>query len=560
VTGGPATAVRSGSTPELPASLWDALTADHGSATLSCWVDGRYVPARWTEVARDAERMTAGLRAAGVAPGARVATVLTNTPHAVRGVLGTWLAGGCLASFPLPARGIGPAEYAGQLRTLIEHHDPAALLLDAPLLALLPPELRARVNARSWESVADSGRVPASPPGDDEVAFVQYSSGSTAAPKGSMLTPRAMLAQLRIVAAMTRMEPSDVGVTWLPLSHDMGLFGCLLAPWSVGMRVYLSTPERFSLAPGSWLADLAETGSTIACGTNTALALAARRVGSRGLSGPLRLHTMILGAERVEWEALQSVLRTLGPHGLRPEALMPAYGLAEATLAVTSTPRDEPPRQLTVDGVALADGEIREVAPDDAAATAIVSSGVPCPGVRLGGLTGDGVREIQVSSPSLAVGYFGDPDRSADRFRDGVLHTGDIGFVRDGHLYPVGRLDDVLSIGGRKVYAREIESAVDDLDGVRRGCSALVETHDGRRQRLTLLLEVTSSQVDTGRLADRAAALAMSKAAVALDRCLFLAKGTMPKTPSGKIQRYRCRQMLDAGQFEPLRTVELAGV
>jgi fatty-acyl-CoA synthase len=537
--------------------LWDDLTAGT-TRSLHTWVGQSYDSTPWADVVRDAERMTAGLRRAGVGPGTRVATILTNTGASVRGILATWLAGGCLASFPLPARGLSPEEYATQLRTLCSHLEPAAMFLDEAIVGLLPEDLRAAVNARSWESVAGSGAVEPSPPGADDVAFVQFSSGSTSLPKGSMLTPRAISAQLGIIGGMLGLERSvDVCASWLPLSHDMGIFGCLLAPWVHDMDLWLSTPERFTVAPGSWLGDAAEVGATRTCGTNTALALAARRLRNRGLSAPLRLRTVILGAERIEWPTLTTALAALEGSGLTAEALMPAYGLAEATLAVTATPQPEAPRFLTVDGVALADAELREVAEDDPVATRIVSSGVPCAGVEVS--TEDTrVSEITVRSASLATGYLGDPARTADRFVDGGFRTGDLGFVRDGYLYPVGRLDDILSIGGRKVYAREIEAAVDDLDGIRRGCSALVSTHDGRQQRLTLLVEARSAGIDLVALADRAAELAMSKAGVVIDRFLVLPKGTVPKTPSGKIQRYRCRELLAADRLESVRTIELS--
>jgi acyl-CoA synthetase (AMP-forming)/AMP-acid ligase II len=304
-----------------------------------------------------------------------------------------------------------------------------------------------------------------------------------------------------------------------------------------------------------------ETRATVTVCTNTALALAARMARSRGLPGQLGLHAIIVGAERIEWDTLRRTMDALGPYGLRPSTLRPAYGMAEATLAVTCSPQFEAPRYLAVDGFALADSEVLEADEDDPAATRLVSSGPPsAPSIRLGGLTADAVAEIRVSSPSLASGYYGDEARTAQRFVGGELCTGDIGFVRDGYLYPVGRLDDVLSIGGRKVYAREIESAVDDLDGVRRGCSALVDTHDGGRQRLTLIVELASARANAGELAREAATVAMSKAAVALDRCVFLAKGAVPKTPSGKIQRYRCRLLLSTGGFQPVHTVDLAAV
>jgi fatty-acyl-CoA synthase len=543
-------------------SLWDRLTdgVAGGRGSLHCWVGDRVHSARWREVTRDAEAMTAGLRGAGVEPGARVATILLNTPHAVRGILGTWLAGGVIASFPVPARGMGIEEYLEQIGELHAHLQPQVMLLDEPMLGMLPEELRVRFNARSWESVADSGRVAPCPPDEDELAFIQYSSGSTSLPKGCMLNARAIERQIELILEMIEADPySDSNVSWLPLSHDMGLFGNLLTLWLADADLVLSTPERFMMAPRTWFGDVADSGATYTCGTPTALALAARAQRGARNPGKLNLHTVILGAERLEWETVTRAVEAFGPQGLKAETLMPAYGLAEATLAVTATPRREEPRNVVIDTVALADGEVIEVDPDDPAATRIVSAGRPITDVQVPGLSDGELGEIRVRSACLAMGYYGAEERTRERFRDGEFVTGDLGFERDGHLYPVGRTDDLISIGGRNVYAREIEAAIDDLDGVRRGCSTIVQQNEGQAQRLALLIELKDGVGDRDSVAAEAAALAMSKAAVPIDRCLFLEKGKLPKTPTGKIQRYRCKQLLDLDRLQPLETIELAG-
>ncbi|MPZ79424.1 MAG: AMP-binding protein [Actinophytocola sp.] len=542
-------------------ALWNALTgADRSGSfrtSLRCWVEDRWEAATWSEVVADAENMTAGLRRCGVRPGTRVATVLTNGPHAVRGLLGVWLAGGAVASLPVPARGMDGAEYAKQLRTICERLRPEVFLLEERMFGLLDEDLRTKLRARTWESLHGTGRVDASPPGDDDLAFVQYSSGSTSAPKGCMLTPRAIGHQLELITTMLDGRPEgETTVSWLPLSHDMGIFGTLLTPWINDWTLYLSTPERFTFAPRTWFGDMAEFGGTMTAGTNTALHLGSRIGRSTRLASGLDVRACIIGAERVEADTLRRVVDSLGPFGFRPESLMPAYGLAEATLAVTATPVHEAPRHLVVDSIALADGELHEVDPDAESATAVVSAGTPCLGVEVLGAPTDRLGEIGVRSPALAAGYYADPARTAERFTGDTVRTADLGFVRDGHLYPVGRIDDVISVSGRKVYAREIENAVDGLAGVRRGCTTLISA-DGSGRELTLFVEVKRRLADYRPLAEAVASLAMAKAAVALDECVFLSRNSLPKTPSGKIQRHRCRQMLDAGRFEPLATVRL---
>lgn len=541
-------------------SLWDALTgAGRGlRSPVHLWVEDGWQATSWREIVADAENMTAGLRRLGVRPGTTVASVLTNGPAAVRGLLAVWLAGGAVASLPVPARGMDFAEYVTQLETICARLAPQAFLVERRMLGMLDEDVRKRLHIQAWEPLSGTGKVDASPPGDDEMAFVQYSSGSTNAPKGCVLTPRAIHAQLHQISAMLKGRPGpdgEVAVSWLPLSHDMGMFGTLLTPWVHDWRLHLSTPERFAMAPRSWFGDMAEFGGTMTSGTNTALHLGSRIGRSTRLAGGLDVRACIIGAERVEADTIQKAVEALGPYGFRAEALMPAYGLAEATLAVTGTPREEAPRHLTVDMIALADGILREVEPGTESATSVVSAGVPCVGVEVTGAPTDRLGEIVVRSPALAAGYHADPERTAERFVDGALHTADLGFVRDGYLYPVGRVDDVISVAGRKVYAREIENAVDTLAGVRRGCTTLVGAHGGRE--LTMFLEVRQRLSDYRPLAEEVASVAMAKAAVAVDECVFLARNSLPKTPSGKIQRHRCRQLLATGRLSPLAIVHL---
>jgi fatty-acyl-CoA synthase len=543
-------------------SLWQRFEAAGRNQTgLHCWLGARYDTTPWGAVVAEAERTTAGLRRLGVAPGERVAGLLTNTPEVVRGMLGVWLAGGVLASLPLRARGMSAEEHAAQVAAICDQLEPCVLLVDHASADQLPDWLGDRVRIARWESLVDSGRVEAVPPGVDEVAFVQYSSGSTGTPKGCMLTPRAIANQLDLIMEMMAGVPGEeTCVSWLPLSHDMGLFGGLLTPLVRDIDLYLSSPQRFALLPRSWFADVAATGATITVGTNTALAYATRPYRARTLGGSLdRLRVCIVGAERVEWDTLREVTDTFAPYGFDETCLMPAYGLAEATLAVTATPVSERPRYLSVDAIALADGMIAEAPDDSPSAAKIVSAGTPCRGVEVSGLSGGELKEVQVRSPSLTCGYYADAERTRQVLRPEGLATGDLGFTRDGYLYLVGRSDDMIHIAGRNVYTREIETAVEAVDGIRRGTATLIEQRGIGRPRLTLLIErrAAGPRLDYAATAAKVAAVAMAKAAVCLDQCVFLALGSLPKTPSGKIQRRRCVQLLESGRLVPLATVEL---
>ncbi|MGI8335636.1 AMP-binding protein [Actinomadura scrupuli] len=538
-------------------SLWESLlTARRGQ--FHCWTGARFTSVGWDEVVADARRMATGLRAIGVRPGVRVATILTNTPLAVRGTLATWLAGGAVASLPVPARGMSAEEYVEQIVGICRRVGSPVLLTDGALLGAFPDRVHAETGLTAWESVRSGPALEAEPPGDDELAFIQYSSGSTGSPKGCMLTPRAIAAQLALILDMSDSDPDrEKVVSWLPLSHDMGMFGCLMYPWAYDMPLVLSTPERFMLGGRSWFGDLADFGGTMTAGTNTAVYLAARAQRGRRLNRRLALRTGIIGAERVERSTLLAAVEAFRDSGLSLDVFMPAYGMAEATLAVAATAPEAEPRFLAVDGVELADGRIVPVEPGGPAATWLTGCGPPCRGVDVVETEPGTVSELVVRSPSLAMGYHGDPERTRSRFTADGFRTGDLGFHRDGELYVVGRRDDVISVGGRNVNTREIELAVDALEPVHRGCTAIIDVGGGPKGRLVLVAELRKRDADHGVIADAAARIAMAKAGIALDECVFLSRGSLPKTPSGKIQRYRARQLLLAEDLPTIATVRL---
>ncbi|WP_369217279.1 AMP-binding protein [Streptomyces flavofungini] len=540
--------------------LFNALTNGASHGVLHEWNGDAFDHTPWREVVADAHGMAAGLRALGVGPGTRVACILTNSPGTVRGLLAVWLAGGAVASLPLPTRGQSGEAYGEQLVALAARLDPALLLVDDWLAALVPRALADNLPVRGWPEPRGTGaRCVPSPPGPDDLAFVQYSSGSTSTPKGCALTTRAIERQLEIILGMTGGRPgADTVASWLPLSHDMGMFGCLLYSWAYDFDLVLSSPERFGMTPRTWFRDMSEYGATMTAGTSTALHLAARAHGRGSLPRELRLRAAVIGAERVDWGTLAAATERFRPFGLSETAFQPAYGMAEATLAVTGKPWAEAPRALALDGSALVEGRAVEVAPDHPKATRLVSNGPAQPGVSVRAGTGGSVAEIEVTSPSLARGYYADPERTAARFAGGRLRTGDLGFVRDGELYVLGRSDDMLSVGGRKVYASEIESAVDSLRSIRKGCAAVVDAGGSGGSRLVLMVEPQGNPRDYRPIAEEAATLAMEKSGVALAECLFLPRGVLPKTPSGKIQRFRCRALLDGNQLAPVARVAFA--
>jgi acyl-CoA synthetase (AMP-forming)/AMP-acid ligase II len=539
-------------------NLLEALTAAK-TASVHSWEDGTPISTPWAEILARGRRMGSDIRSRGLGDGP-VACVLTNGTEVLSGMLGIWLAGGAVASLPVPARAMGIEGYAEQLAGICDHLGTGSLLLERPLVTALEEAIAGRIELLPWDAL--EGPRPCEPEsaGEDETAFIQFSSGSTSFPKGCVLTARAIASQLEMIYEVCDLERGDVAGAWLPLSHDMGTFGTLLSSWAFDLDLILSSPARFIRDPRTWFEDCAEFGIGITAGPPAALRAAVRAQATRPLPGPLALRICVLGAEPIGWSTLREANEAYAPFGLAPEVWMPAYGMAEATLMVTSIDADERPSALHLDGAALAEGRIEETAEGALEAVPIVCLGHPQGGCSVRTADPSRVSEIIVSTPSLASGYFGDPVRTAERFRDGELHTGDHGFVRDGQLYVVGREDDMLSIAGRNVFAGEIEAAVDVFDGVRSGCSTVIDVGVDSRSSLVMLLELKREDIDCRHLAAEASRAAKAKAGVLIDECVFLPKGALPKTPSGKIQRFRCRHLLATEEFEPIQRIRLRAV
>ena len=397
------------------------------------------------------------------------------------------------------------------------------------------------------------------PLSDEQLAFVQYSSGSVSDPKGCMLTLGAISAQERMLEQRLGVDGDSRGAMWLPLSHDMGLFGCVLLSWTAGMRLAVGTPERFLRKPQTWMDDLAAFDATIAAAPNFALALAARRASTRPPTGRIRLQTMVLGGERIEWSTLREAEEALRVHGFDLGAVTPAYGLAEATLAVTMKQRGVLPTALGMDTQALHAGTLVERDLAERGVSALVSCGTPVEGVsvRIEGDGANAVGRICIKSPALSTGYLGDSAQTRRHMVDGELRTEDLGFLRNGELHVVGRLDDVILMGGRNVHTRDVELAVSGCTGVRAGCATLVDLPGDELPQLVMVCEAQADVTDLAHVADGLASKAFDAAGVRIDECVFVRPGALPKTPSGKIQRFRCRALVEQGSKAVLERVAL---
>ncbi len=385
----------------------------------------------------------------------------------------------------------------------------------------------------------------------ETIALIQYTSGSTGAPKGAVLRHRQLHANRQSITATM----GDVGciVGWLPVFHDMGL-GNVLQVIHAGSSVVLMSPEAFLKRPARWVEAISHFRATTSGGPNFAYDLCVRRSTEeeRARLDLRNWKVAFCGAEPVRAATLQRFAAAFAPAGFEPTSLLPCYGLAEATLLVTGKARGTSPKTYSVRASALDHGRV-EPASAGAAARTLVSCGTPAPteDVRIVDpdlrVVVEGVGEIWVRGPGVASGYWGRDDgddetfaaRLADSGEGPFLRTGDLGFVRDGELYVAGRLKEMIILAGRNLFPQDIEATIETaVPAVRKGCCvAFAVERDGAEQ-LVVVAEHAGPAQESVRTIKRA--VAEHHQAVASD-VVLVAKGTIPKTSSGKLERYACR-------------------
>ncbi|NPV59332.1 MAG: fatty acyl-AMP ligase [Actinobacteria bacterium] len=510
-----------------------------------------YSPAELKEAA---ERAACGLVRAGVEPGDRVGIMAQTTPATVLTFLGCWAAGAVAVPLPLPMRAVDPASFIEQSRGRLEKVGAKLLALPGSLMPMAG-ELGMGVKMIACEELSSGGGLPPASTTPDDVALVQFTSGSTSEPRGVVLTHANIMANARAIARKAKVTHRDRVVSWMPLYHDMGLIGFLITALGYGTSLVLMSPQRFVSDPASWMRALSDHRATITGGPNFSYALSTRVLEGGG-AGDIDLSSLRLalnGAEPVDPEAMDGFVKVGAEYGLKPEVPYPVYGLAEATLAVTFP---QPGKRYRVDHVSRNDVEDRGVAtpadPGDGGTRALVSLGTPLEGVKLRVVKEDGseagereLGEVCVSGPCVMRGYWGDEAATAKSIREGWLHTGDLGYLAGGELYLVGRIKDMVIIGGRNLFPEDVERCAERVSGMRKGNAVAfgVTTRRGR-ERLVLVGETRLSCAEAARETARAVSEAVrEEIGVPVREVILVPAGTLPKTSSGKKRRFLCREL-----------------
>jgi amino acid adenylation domain-containing protein len=527
----------------------------------------------WDELDAGAQAVASALRQR-VSAGARVVLAFSAGSGFAQALLGCFYAGAVAVPCAPPlraragSRALGVLEDSGAevLLTAEELSGQIGRALDA---LDRPP---ACLTLESLLATEESARVtPLHRPARDEVAVLQYTSGSTSRPRGVAITHGNIAANVEMLLDWTAADRESVFLTWLPLYHDMGLVSGYLMPLLAGATGYLINPATFARRPGVWLRAASQVRATHSAAPNFAFELCASQVPEAETDGLDlgSLRWVLNAAEMIRRSTNEAFLARYAPLGFAPEALAQYYGLAEATVCVTGHPAGRGQPYLAVSGTALERGEVQEVAAEAPDRRWIAGCGGAGPGsavaivdpLTLAPLPDDTIGEVWATGPSMAAGYWDKPEATAETFGFALagdsrpyFRTGDLGFRRDGELYLTGRLKELIVAGGRNLYPVDLEATVQDLDPrlVRDRGAAFALEQEGT-EAVGLVQEIRrEGDLDPDELARRAVQALAETHEVEVAAVVLIRQGTLPLTSSGKVQRGEARRRLLAGELKPL--------
>ncbi len=507
---------------------------------------------------RGARQIAAGLAAFGVQPGETVATMLPTGRDYLFSFFGILIAGGVPVPLYPPAR-MSQVEDHVRRHTGILANSQARLLITVPQAKPLSLLLRAKVDSLrdvvTAEDLAERAgplqRVARTP---SDLALVQYTSGSTGNPKGVALTHANLLANVRAFGPALEVGAEDVFVSWLPLYHDMGLIGAWFGTLYYGVPLVLMSPLAFLARPTRWLRAIHRHRGTLTAAPNFAYELCARKLPEQTLEG-LDLSSVRVamnGSEPVSMDTLDAFARRFAAYGLRREALMPVYGLAECSVALAFPPPGRPPHADVIERETLMrEGRAVAVKSESVPGLQVVSCGRPLPGHQIRIVDGTG-REVpdrmqgrlEFQGPSTTSGYFRSPEQTRKLFHEGWLDSGDYAYIAEGEVHITGRVKDLIIRGGRNIHPQDLELAIGNTSGIRKGCVAVFASPDpaSGTERLVVLAETRETDVAAReRLIRDIQAVSVDLVGLPADDVVLAPPHTVLKTSSGKIRRAASR-------------------
>lgn len=519
----------------------------------------------YSELRADALEQAYRLIAMGVKPGERIALVAETGAEFASLFFGTVYAGAWPVPLPLPTSFGGRDSYIDQLAVQLESCDPRLLLYPAELEAMAGAAAqRIGVEGIAWETFAAAPATEVALPtakGDD-IAYLQYSSGSTRFPHGVAVTHHALLNNLAAHAHGMALIDSDRCVSWLPWYHDMGLVGCFLSPIANQVSVdYLKT-EDFARRPLAWLDLISRNpGTTLSYSPTFGYDICARRMSSQTKASDRfdlsRWRVAGNGADMIRPDVMQKFVDAFADAGFKASAFLPSYGLAEATLAVSIMPPGEGivvelVEETQLSGISAEGGRPQRY-------RAIVNCGRPVKDMEVEIREEDGtplpdkaIGKVWCRGPSVMAGYFRDEASTEACMKDDWLDTGDMGYLSDGYVYIVGRAKDMIIVNGRNHWPQDIEWAVEQLPGFKAGdIAAFAITTPGGEETPAVLVQCrTSDDAERSRLRDEIRERVRSVTGM---NCVveLVPPRTLPRTSSGKLSRAKARNLYLAGEIKP---------
>jgi acyl carrier protein len=533
-----------------------------------------------------AQKCAEELARRGVPAGGRVSLMLPTSRQFFICYAGILLAGAVPVPIYPPFRADRIEEYAARQSAILNNAEVCLLLTfrrAEAVAKLLKPRVKSLLDVVDAEKLLEAAeKAPPPAPGalpafisgsrvrkSSDLALLQYTSGSTGDPKGVRLTHANLLANMRSIAEVVQITTDDVAVSWLPLYHDMGLIGAWLTMLLHGVPLVVMSPLAFLTRPERWLQAVSKHKGTLTAAPNFAFELCVRKVSEKALDGVdlSSWRASLNGAEPVNPETLERFINRFSEYGFRREAMLPVYGLAEASLAVTVPPLKRGPKVDRVERETFAtQGRAIPTEAVDESAIGFVSSGMPIPRHEVIIVDKDG-REVPERTegflwfrgPSATTGYYDNPDATAKLFEAGPqspngdfpwVNSGDRAYVAEGEIYITGRVKDIIIKGGRNLYPHEVEELASHAEGVRRGCVVAFGLKGAETGTEKLVVVAETREEDKGK---RAAITASVNEAVARglglppDRVELIPPGSIPKTSSGKLRREETKQLYLAG-------------
>ncbi len=525
-------------------------------------------PYPYSELRRDALEMAYRLIAKGVAPGDRIALIAETSPEFAALFFGTIYAGAWPVPLPLPTSFGGRDSYVDQLAVQMQSAEPKFLIYPESLENMAPDAGRlVGAETISWEAFGAEPAVETALPlaATDDIAYLQYSSGSTRFPHGVAVTHHALLNNLAAHGHGMEVNDTDRCVSWLPWYHDMGLVGCFLSVVANQVSVDYMKTEDFARRPLAWL-DLVtrntRVGDTsISYSPTFGYDICARRISSQShVSERFDLSGWRIagnGADMIRPDVMQSFVDAFHEAGFSAKAFLPSYGLAEATLAVTIMPPGEGIIVELVEESELSG----EAWPGDRPQRyrAIVNCGKPCRDMSLEIRGDDGtplaerqIGQVWTAGPSIMHSYFRDPESTDACLQNGWLNTGDMGYMSGGYLYVVGRAKDMIIINGKNHWPQDIEWAVEQLPGFKQGdIAAFSVTMPGGEESPAVLVHCrTTDGEERSKLRD---AIREKVRSITGMNCVveLVPPRSLPRTSSGKLSRAKARRLYLSGEIQP---------